>query len=153
MITFPLKFLSREIVWGGQLNFPILACLEEQSPSSSAGFWMPQRLWGKEYVQLLHNTCSWGLSYLNCSEKQGLQARLLPKQAHGNPCFRDPQFFQDIWHSSQWHNGGRNLAPMVGGSICMGEGHKASCGQVSMAGFCNLSPSTELGGALSIQYF
>lgn len=129
-----------EKLFGGQLNVPILSCLVEQSPSSSPCFWMPQRLWCKEYVRLQHNACSWGTFLFELLRKTGSTGKTAAKTTPWESTF------QDIWHTSQWHNRGRNVAPVAGGSACVGLGHKESCGQVSMAGFCNLSPSTELVG-------
>lgn len=85
--------------------------------------------------------------YLNCSEKQGPEARLLPKQPMGTLISGTqdssrtsgtvPSVITEvgIWH--QW----------LKGVYLVGVGHKESCSQVSMAGFCNLSPSTELVGS------
>lgn len=97
-------------------HLSFLEGLDTSLPSSCACFCMWQRLHCEVHVWLLHNTCL-GLSYLKCSETQGLQARLC-----GNPHYRDPD------SSRTWGTAG--MGPR----------------ELSLVGICNLSPSTKLVG-------
>ena len=67
---------------------------------------------------------------MNCSEKQGLQVRLLPKN---NPRGIHVSGTQDssrtLGTEASDINRGRNLAQAVGGGVGVGMGHRESCSQ------------------------
>lgn len=143
---FLLKFLCRKIVWEQLYLRNILERLEMSILSSSVCFWMLHRLWCKEQSDF-HTIPTGNLLLWSVPENRVYRQGSCQRTAPWESMLRGPKtLFQNTWHSSQWRNRDWNLALAVGGSVCVGMGHRELGSQVSMAGFCNLSPSTKLMG-------